>query len=222
MLSAVTSQQYQRQLTFDFDAASGPKRRAASSSPAKQQPGEITDLTGLLPVSENKNGDNPPPPLVRPDRQIVYADATTHFAWPNPNGLHNRHTITVDRITNDIDIPSHRFVICRGEAVEVFFKKDKREVGVVCGICHKKEEVCVLFGGCKNGIWFHKGQIYPAPDKETVSPTNEHLAQVSEIVDDEKDNNTQSERLPDGALSSFQAFRKTNVRTRIVLIDKRS
>jgi len=59
-----------------------------------------------------------PPPLVRPDRQTTFSGAP-HWEWPAP--VHDRDTITVDRIRDDIDGPSHRFTIRRGDTVEVFF-----------------------------------------------------------------------------------------------------
>lgn len=55
-----------------------------------------------------------PPPLVHPHRQFAYG-GLDHSEWPKPH--HDQDTITVDRVRDDIDGPSHRFVIKRGDTV---------------------------------------------------------------------------------------------------------
>jgi len=119
------------------------------------------------------------PPLVRPDRQLTY-DGLDAYEWPDPATLHDRDTITVDRIRDDIDGPSHRFVIKRNDTVEVFFSAEKVEVGEVIGVSHANEQVCVQFAGGTHGIWFSKGQIYPAIESQ---PDRPHQGQpLSEII----------------------------------------
>lgn len=97
--------------------------------------------------------------LTNPDRQITFAGAS-HYDWPEPD--HDRDTITVDRLRDDIDGPTHRFVIKRGDFVEVFFNKDKVDYGSVVGISHARSEVRVLFDGASEGVWFAAACIYPA------------------------------------------------------------
>ncbi len=99
------------------------------------------------------------PPLVRPDRQFTF-DGKPHWEWLEPK--HDRDTISVDRIREDIDGPSHRFLIKRGDTVEVFFAKDKLEIGEVVGISHAEQQVRVRFRDGTEGIWFAVGCIYPA------------------------------------------------------------
>jgi len=113
----------------------------------------------------------PPPPaavsllaltLVRPNRQLVYGGA--HISeWPAPD--HDSDTITVDRVRDDIDGPSHRFVIKRGDTVEVFFGPDRVDIGKVTDIRHERLEVRVSFQRSHRGLWFHKEQIYPMPQR---------------------------------------------------------
>ncbi|QEG35975.1 methyltransferase [Bythopirellula goksoeyrii] len=109
-------------------------------------------------------------PLVRPERQLTYG-GIPHHEWPEAKFLHDRDTITVDRIRDDIDGPSHRFIIKRLDHVEAYFSKDHTQLGQVVGISHAKEEVCVKFPGGKNGIWFYKGEIYPAVETNPQRPT---------------------------------------------------
>lgn len=124
----------------------------------------------------------PPPPLVRTDRQIVYEDAAGYEDWPPADSLHNHDTITVDRIHNDIDGPSHRFVIKRGDTVEAWFGKDNLQPGTVVGISHARREVCVVFTEGSNteessGQWFAVGAIYPIPaDADRNAPTEKTQA----------------------------------------------
>ncbi|MBA3480599.1 MAG: hypothetical protein H0T51_02185 [Pirellulales bacterium] len=84
-----------QQRAFDFDQAAQP------------EPEQVAEATSLPPPSSSR-------PLVRPNRQLVYGGAS-HYEWPAPE--HDRDTITVDRIRGDIDGPSRRFVIRRGDAV---------------------------------------------------------------------------------------------------------
>ena len=62
--------------------------------------------------------------------------------------------------------PSHRFIIKRFDQVEVFFSAQRTEVGEVVGISHANEQVCVRFPGADDGVWFSKGQIYPAVESK--------------------------------------------------------
>lgn len=119
------------------------------------------------------------PPLVRPDRQIVYEGAH-HWEWPDAKPLHDRDTISVDRIRDDIDGPSHRFLIKRLDYVEAYFDKNRTDVGQVVGISHARQEVCVRFPGGKNGIWFSTGQIYPVSEPQPKAPRNSRP--LSEII----------------------------------------
>ena len=124
----------------------------------------------------------PPPPLVRPDRQIVYPDANTHYDWPNPAELWDRDTITVDRVVDDIDGPAHRFIICRGDTVEAYLGNDKFHVGEVIGISHARSEVCVAWDdSLKKGGWFQVGAVYPAPEPEPRHP--EHTKSLSDAIE---------------------------------------
>jgi hypothetical protein len=101
-----------------------------------------------------------PPPLVRPDRQLIYG-GVHYWEWPEPD--HDRDTITVDRLRDDIDGPPHRFVIKCGDTVEVFFSNVRIEVGKVTGINHVRQEVRVLFQKERKRQWFAKDRIYPTP-----------------------------------------------------------
>lgn len=143
---------YQRTIDFEKPAAAEPEHVALSTS--------------LPPPPEVAKA----PPLVRPDRQIVYPEASNHFEWPDPKPLYDRDTITVDRISADIDGPSHRFVIRRGDQVEVFISRDNVDLGEVTGISHAREEVEVTFREGTGGVWFAKGQIYPAPEDTPQRP----------------------------------------------------
>jgi hypothetical protein len=135
--------------------------------------------------------------LVRPDRQIVY-DGLEHYAWPAAEALHDRDTITVDRIREDIDGPSHRFVIKRFDTVEVYFASHKVELGEVVGISHKSGEVRVRFTEGTEGLWFYKGQIYPAVEP-TIAPKRrgESLSKVIAAVNERHGNElTEADRVP--------------------------
>ncbi len=154
-----------QQRFFDFDRV------------IQEQADHVAEATSLPPPLENKL-----PPLVRPDRQIAF-DGASHYEWPAAK--HDRDTITVDRIREDIDGPSHRFVICRGDTVEVFFSHEKTDIGKVVGISHANEQVCVRFPGGKNGVWLAKSQIYPAIETSSRRPKNgQRLSEVIAEVND--------------------------------------
>jgi len=121
-------------------------------------------------------------PLLRPDRQCTFEGAL-HFDWPEPE--HHRDCITVDRIRDDIDGPSHRFTIHRGDTVEAFFSKEKIETGEVVGISHARNEVRVRFREATNGIWFSVGQIYPAVEPEANGDETVPLSTLTETVSQE-------------------------------------
>jgi hypothetical protein len=98
--------------------------------------------------------------FVRPERQTDFG-GLTQYEWPAPK--QDRDLITVDRIRADIDGPAHRFTIMRGDVVEVFLGSSEVELGEVIDISHARQEVAVRFSVGGDGIWFDKGQIYPAP-----------------------------------------------------------
>jgi len=150
-----------QQQTFNFDQL------------AQAEPNHVPETTSLPPPRAASS----PVPFIRPDRQLTFGGAT-HFEWPAPG--HDRDTITVDRVRDDIDGPSHRFVICRGDTVEVFFSHAKTDTGEVVGISHANEQVCVRFPGGKEGVWLSKGQIYPAIETEARAPRNGQ--RLSEVI----------------------------------------
>lgn len=119
----------------------------------------------------------PPPELIRPDRQLTYG-AAPHWEWPKPD--EDRDRITVDRIHADIDGPSHRFVIERGDQVEVFLGQGQFELGTVTGISHRNQEVRVSHRKGSNGLWYGKGGIYPAP--ENAADGKRHAKPLSVII----------------------------------------
>jgi hypothetical protein len=139
----------QKQKTFDFDTVE-PSR----------EPAQVARDTSL------------PPPLVRPDRQIVYNDPNP-YAWPDPEPLCDHDTITVDRVQSGMDGPAHRFIIKRDDYVEAWFGKDRFEAGTVVGISHARKEVKVRFTEGSEGQWFSVGAIYPAPEPEGTPADNE-------------------------------------------------
>lgn len=149
-----------------------------------------------------------PPPLVRPDRQFTF-DGLPHYEWPAPQ--YDRDTISVDRIREDIDGPSHRFLIQRGDTVEAFLLSNKQtNLGEVVGISHANEEVCVRFAESTAGIWFHKGQIYPAveplPDH---SPHQEPLSHVINRVNAKQGADlTEADRIPMRRAFTFDDFKQ--------------
>lgn len=147
-----------KQQKFDFD------------QPAYPKPEQAAEPTALPPVPTAK-----PPPLIRPDRQLTFGGAM-HFEWPAPE--HDRDTITVDRIRGDIDGPSHRFVIRRGDIVEVFFSHEKADIGEVVGISHANEQVSVRFSGGKEGVWLPKSQIYPAIETVASKQCGRRLSEI--------------------------------------------
>ncbi len=137
-----------------------------------QQAGDAGEST-VEPTSSSEAKSHPAaPPLVRPDRQFTF-DGAAHYDWPLPE--EDRDTITVDRLRDDIDGPPHRFVIRRGDTVEVFFRQDRVEIGEVFGISHARQEVRVRFGDRGQGIWFAVGQIYPTLELEVESERERHV-----------------------------------------------
>ncbi|MAT72914.1 MAG: hypothetical protein CMJ58_25820 [Planctomycetaceae bacterium] len=155
----------QRTLDFDAPAAHRPESRP------QPEPEQVATDTSL------------PPPLVRPDRQIVYADARTHYDWHPAADLHDRDTITVDRVTDDIDGPAHRFIIKRGDTVEAYMGHNRFHVGEVIGISHARQEVRVAWDDTlKKGGWFKVGAIYPATirDPKPTPPGKSLLAIIEQ------------------------------------------
>ncbi|MCA9242068.1 MAG: hypothetical protein KDA37_17780, partial [Planctomycetales bacterium] len=120
--------------------------------------------------------------LIRPDRQLVFRDAVTHYDWPDASELHDRDTITVDRIS-DHDGPPHRFVIKRGDTVRAYMGKDRFHTGSVIGISHAETRVRVSWnsGDLKRGGWFDVGAIYPAIDPELTQAAD--ATPLSAVVD---------------------------------------
>lgn len=138
----------------------------------------------------------PPPPLVRPDRQLTF-DGSPHYDWPAPT--HDRDTISVDRIRNDIDGPSHRFIIHRGDTVEVFFSPTRVELGEVTGISHRNHEVRVAFSEQSEGIWFQVGCIYPTAEElpRSVPERGVPLSQIISAISVEPEGGfTEADRVP--------------------------
>lgn len=117
----------------------------------------IAEATSLQPPEPKRL----PPPLVRSDRQLTF-DGLPHYQWPKPG--HDREAISVDRIREDIDGPSHRFVIRRGDSVEVFFGANRTDVGEVTAISHRNQEARVSFHEGSDGIWVDAACVYPTAE----------------------------------------------------------
>lgn len=109
------------------------------------------------------NGDAEVPPFLRPDRQQAFPGLLPHD-WPE--APEDRNTIVVDRVSEHTTDGPHRFTIIRGDTVEAYFRRDKREAGTVVGISHAEHRVRVRFQEGTDGIWFHAGCIYPAVEPE--------------------------------------------------------
>lgn len=150
-----------RQQTFHFD------------QPAPPELAQIAETTSLPPPQPKRL----PPPLVRPDRQVTF-DGLPHYEWPAPE--HDRNIITVDRIREDIDGPSHRFVIRRGDTVEVFFGTNRTDICEVTGISHRNQEVRVSFRTGSEGIWVNVSCVYPTTEELPVA--DERAVPLSEVV----------------------------------------
>lgn len=174
-----------QQRTLDFEATQTEEQAYVAESTSEPPPAD--------------QGAKKPPPLIRPDRQIVYPDAPNHYHWPDAKLLHDHDTITVDRITDDIDGPAHRFVIKRGDTVEAYMAHNNFHVGEVIGISHAKQEVRVAWDSTlKKGGWFHVGCIYPATEPAPARPLNgQPLSQVIATVNAEHENGlTEADRVP--------------------------
>ena len=100
------------------------------------------------------------PPLVRPDRQLTY-DGLPHWRWPKPPN--DSHTITVDRLSADIDGPPHRFLIHVGDTVELFLAPSYSDLAEVLDVFRERQLVRIRVPGNGNTIWVSVGRIYPAP-----------------------------------------------------------
>ena len=186
-----------QQRTLNFDA------------PLSEEQSHVAEQTSAPPPADQAGR---PPELVRPDRQIVY-DGLEPSEWPAADALHDDDTITVDRIRDDIDGPSHRFVIKRFDTVEVFFHAGGVQLGEVVGISHKSGEVRVRFSEGSDGQWFDKGEIYPAvePQPEAQRP-DAPLSQVIAAVNARHGGElTEADRVPPAptlAPYAFDDFRK--------------
>ena len=194
----------QEQALFDFDRPAMPPQITAAAEKSR-----VAEATSL-----------PPPPtaepatLVRPDRQIVYPETVSHTDWPDPAPLHDHDTITVDRIRDDIDGPAHRFVIRRGDTVEVFFSHQKTDTGQVTGVSHRNNEVRVSFQKGTKGIWVGTGCVYPAPPK-LASPVRKGVPlsrAVAECSVEPSHGFTDTDRVPTTsapfAFAEYKAFRR--------------
>lgn len=178
-----------QQRCFDFD-----------QSPQAQQT-HIAEVTSLSPL-----------PLVRPDRQITF-NGLSPYEWPTP--APDRDTITVDRIHEDIDGPSHRFMICRGDTVEAFVGPERTAIGEVTGISHQNQEVRVAFSQASEGIWLNVGCIYPSaaerPQHATANNASRGESRV-EVGNMPEGAFTESDRvpcpLPAYTFDEYQAFRR--------------
>ena len=175
------------QQTFDFEA-----------QPELQEPKQIEQETSL------------PPPFIRPDRQNAF-EGKPDYEWPEPN--QDRDRITVDRIhTNEAMGIDHRFTIERGDTVEVFFSKDRQEVGTVVGISNSRSQVGIAFREGSKPIWFETGSIYPAPEPKSDVPKN--VTPISEIVDELNVKNSlpsgwsEQDRVPDSSPYTFAEFKE--------------
>lgn len=116
--------------------------------------------------------DETSPPLVCPDRQLTYGGSDPG-EWPHVSTVHDVNTISVDRLTTDIDGPPHRFLICRGDRVDVYFAPEKFALGEVVQIDHTREEVQVQFPESLQCYWFYKGHIYPVvPEGDVELPSD--------------------------------------------------
>ncbi|MCH7686251.1 MAG: hypothetical protein IH899_06180, partial [Planctomycetes bacterium] len=145
------------------------------SLPQAERPSAVVTRDSHSKGVESLEQQRPAPELVRPDRQFTF-DGQPFYEWPQPT--HDRDSITVDRISDDIDGPAHRFLIRRGDTVEVFFSKDKQELGEVVGISQARQEVRVCFREGTKGIWFAVGQIYPAVEAMPAKAKGQRLSEV--------------------------------------------
>lgn len=158
--------------------------------------------------------------LVRPDRQLTYGGVPPH-EWPLPE--HDRDTITVDRPRHDIDGPPHRFVIKRGDIVELLVSPACLEIVEVIDIDHVKHEVQVSCREANQVTWFAKERIYPPPEEASSAsaPTTGLLpfpsgytlscpitAVAEESSDDQSRRLTQnaSENAPDESMAGSRPF----------------
>jgi len=109
--------------------------------------------------------------LVRPDRQQTF-DGLSPYDWPKP--VEDGESISVDRIRDDIDGPAHRFVIRRGDAVEVFLGPDRQQVGEVVDLAFARHQARVRFEPDGDATWFDAEKLFPSrepvPTARSPSP----------------------------------------------------
>jgi hypothetical protein len=122
-----------------------------------------------------------PPLFVLPERQIVYEGAAAHDDWPDAKSLHDRYTITVDRIVAYADGPAHRFVIKQGDVVRVSLGSVRFRPGIVTGISHVDGKVRVSLCEGSRGSWFNKQHIYPHK-QQLLRPLSEWDANVTDVL----------------------------------------
>ncbi len=148
------------------------------------------------------------PLLMRPDRQNNF-NGTPFYEWPEPE--EDRDTLTVDRVGDNGDGGEHRFTVRRGDTVEVFFSKDKQEIGKVVGISHANREVRVSFRKGTEGTWFAIGSIYPA--LEPASDEDFSTVPLSDVIKKVNSRNTpqekewsEADRVPSSSQDSADLF----------------
>jgi len=160
----------QQQKFLDFDAP----------APVQKEPEQVATDTSL------------PPPLVRPDRQLVYPDPDP-ATWQPRRAVENRDTLAIDRATDDIDGPPHRFLIKRHDVVKVFCSKLRSEYGLVTGISLDRRQVRVLLqehvdhDPQSQGAWYIPEVLFPAP----------HMAQGPQYQRPTVDTATKQETQPE-------------------------
>jgi len=81
--------------------------------------------------------------LVRPDRQIVYANPYDSATWPPSEQLHDAETITVDRISQGKHGAPHRFIVKLGDTVNAYMGNDAYATCQVTAIDHDNQAACV-------------------------------------------------------------------------------
>lgn len=137
------------------------------------------------PESEEPAANLPPPPgIIRPERQLTYPDALTHWAWPDAKELHDADTITIDCVRHlDNQSPEsftdHRFVIKTGDTVRVGPTERDSTVGTVTGVDHERHQVRVATQAGSEGVWHGIGTIRPTLQQGVAEP--EHVATTTSL-----------------------------------------
>jgi len=164
------------------------------------------------------------PPFIRPDRQEAFPGLLSH-AWPKAH--EDRDTLIVDRIGEHTTGGPHRFTIIRGDTVEAYFRRDKREAGTVVGISHANHQVRVCFREGTQGQWFHAGAIYPAVEPEADGPTVP-LSNVTAAAEDtpQEKGATAADAVPTSTepytLDAYRSFEKRLLAGEITAVELRA